>query len=71
MTKVLRLRNLDCANCAAKIESALAKLPGVTHATVNFLTQKITLEAEETRLESILSEIPAILTKIEPGCKLA
>ena len=37
---------VDCANCAAKVETAVGKLNGVNRATVNFLTQKLTIETD-------------------------
>ena len=46
MTKAIRLKNLDCANCALKLERALAKVEGVKSVTVNFIYQKIFLEYE-------------------------
>ena len=48
MKKTYRLKNLDCAHCAAKMETALGKLDGVTGVSVNFLTQKLTFEAPDT-----------------------
>ena len=47
MKKTFKLIDLDCANCAAKMETAIKKLPGVTDATVSFLTQKMTIEADD------------------------
>ena len=44
MKKHFKLRDLDCANCAAKMEEAIKKLDGVHDATVSFMTQKLTLE---------------------------
>ena len=51
MKKVFKLEDLDCANCAAKMEAALQKLDGVNAVSVNFLTQKLTLEAEDGRFD--------------------
>lgn len=70
MKKVYRLTDLECANCAAKIEKALGKMEGVESATVNFMTQKLTLEAEESQLERILAEAQTLIAKIEPHCKI-
>ena len=50
MKKTFKLIDLDCANCAAKMEDAIKKLPGVTGATVSFLTQKMTIEADDVVL---------------------
>ena len=48
MKKIFKLEDLDCANCAAKMECAVAKLEGVKRAEVSFLTQKMTIETEWT-----------------------
>lgn len=66
MKKVCRLDGLGCANCAAKIENAVAKLPGVSSASVNFLTAKMTIEGEEAQMDEILEKATAIVKKIEP-----
>jgi len=70
MKKSYRIEDLCCANCAAKMETQIRKLPGVTSANVNFLTQKLTLEAEEADLEAILDQAETIIKKIEPDCVL-
>ena len=44
MKKVLKFSEIDCANCAAKVEKNISKLEGVKSARVVFLTQKIILE---------------------------
>ena len=46
---------IDCANCAAKVENAIRKVDGVLDAKVNFLTQKFTLEEEDSRFEEVLA----------------
>ena len=45
---------IDCANCAKKVEDAIRKLDGVVDVKVNFLMQKFTLEAEDASFEQIL-----------------
>ena len=59
---------VDCANCAAKMEDAIAKIDGVTSATVNFLTQKLTLEADEEKLDAILAEAQKRCKKVDDDC---
>ena len=68
MKKVFKLKDLDCANCAAKMESAINKLDGVEKATVSFMTQKMTITASDDKFESIMSEAEKIIKKIEPDC---
>ena len=68
MKKRDNLRDLDCANCAAKMENAIRRIDGVRDASVSFLTQKLTLEADEGRFDAILREAVAVCRKIEPDC---
>ena len=70
MKKVFRLQDLDCANCAAKMEAAISKLAGVEKVTVNFLMQKMTLEAQEADFPRILDEADKAIRKVEPDCRL-
>lgn len=46
MKKTFKLQDLDCANCAAKMERGIAKIDGVKQVNVNFLTQRMTIEAD-------------------------
>lgn len=66
MKKTIRLIDLDCANCAAKIENSVKKIDGVIDASVSFMGQKMVLEAPDEQFESILAEAKKIIHKIEP-----
>ena len=68
MKKTYKLIDLDCANCAAKMEDAIKKLPGVTDATVSFLTQKMTIEADD--LDAIIKDVVKCIKKVEPDCEV-
>lgn len=68
MKRKFKLNNLDCANCAAKMEIAISKLNGVDNVSVNFMTQSLTLEADESVFNKILDEAVGICKKIEPEC---
>ena len=70
MKKHFKLRDLDCANCAAKMEDAIKKLPGVNSATVSFMTQKLTLDADDARFDEILQQAVKICKKVEPDCTI-
>ena len=70
MKKRFMIEELCCANCAAKMEAEIRKLDGVQSANINFLTQKLTLEAEEERFEALLEQAATIIRKIEPDCVL-
>ena len=68
MKKRFNLTDLDCASCAAKIEQAIKKLPGVRDASVSFLTQKLTLDADDARFDAIVQEVVKVCKKVEPDC---
>ena len=61
---------VDCANCAAKVEAAVKKIDGVNDATVNFMAQKLMLDADDARFDEILKEVVAVAKKVEPDCEL-
>ncbi len=68
MRKVFKLEGDICANCAAKIQDAIAKLDGVNSANVNFMMLKFTLDADDERFDNLLAESKRIFEKVEPGC---
>ena len=68
MKKVFELIDLDCAHCAARMEDGIRKLAGVSDVSVNFLTQKLTLEANDDVFDKILKQAVKICRKIEPDC---
>ncbi len=70
MTKKFKLKNLDCANCAAKIETAISKLEGVNSASVSFMLQRLTLDADESRFDEIVRQADRICGRVEPGCAI-
>ncbi len=59
---------VDCANCAAKMERAVAKIPGVNSVNISFLTQKINIVADDERFEDIMKEAAKVCKKVERGC---
>ena len=61
---------VDCANCAAKVEAAVKKIDGVNDASVNFMAQKLVLDADDARFDDILKEVVAVAKKVEPDCEL-
>ena len=70
MKKTFKLIDLDCANCARKMEDAIKKLDGVSDATVSFLTQKMTVEADEGRFDEIMQKVVKCCKKVEPDCQI-
>ena len=70
MKKKFKLEDLDCANCAAKMEEAIKKIDGVSDASVSFMTQKMTIEADDERFDAIMDEVARVCAKVEPDCKI-
>lgn len=68
MKKIYKLEDLDCANCAAKMENGIKKLDGVVNATVSFLTQKMTIESESDDQTELMKEVVKLCKKVEPDC---
>lgn len=70
MKKTFKLIDLDCANCAAKMQTAIGKLDGVNSVSVNFMTQKLTLEADDDIFDEVLKKATDCIKKVEPDCKI-
>lgn len=70
MKKIFRLEGLECANCAAKMEKEISKLDGVKEATINFMSTKLTIEADEEKMEEIILASEKIVKKIESSVKM-
>lgn len=70
MKKKFKLEDLDCANCAAKMEAAINKIEGVEKATVSFMTQRLVIEADESRFDDIMNQVVAVCKKVEPDCTI-
>ena len=70
MKKTFKLIDLDCANCAAKMENAIKKIDGVADASVSFMAQKMTVEADDARFDSIMKQIVKACKKVEPDCEI-
>ena len=70
MKKKFKLQDLDCAHCAAKREEAIKKIDGVNDASVSFMMQKMTIDADDERFDEIVKEAVAICAKVEPDCKV-
>ena len=70
MRKTFELEDLDCANCAAKMAEGIRKIEGVSYADVNFLSQKLTFEAEDSEFDAIMKKAAKVCKKIEPDCRI-
>ena len=70
MKKTFSMSNLDCANCAAKMEKAILKIDGVTSATVSFFSQKLVLEADDDKWDAVVREVCAAVKKVDADCSV-
>lgn len=68
MKKRYQLQDLDCANCAAKMEEAIQKIEGVRSASVSFMAQKLTIEADDERFDDVMREVVKACKRVEPDC---
>lgn len=70
MKKVFELRDLDCANCAMKMEEAIKKIDGVEDASVSFMSQKMTLVADGGSFDAIVKKVVKVCRRVEPDCEI-
>ncbi len=62
---------VDCANCANKMEEAARKTPGVKNATVNFMMLKMIVEFEEGQdPKTVMQEVRKNCKKVEDDCEV-
>ncbi len=69
MKKSFKLKGLDCANCAAKIEEVVKKIDGVKDASASFITQKMVIETDNCD-DEMLKKIKKVVKKEEPDVKI-
>ena len=69
MKKVIRLENLDCANCGMLLERTVAKIEGVISASVNFMAQKLIIEYDENSID-VMENVKKSAKRILPDVKL-
>ena len=70
MKKTYALDELDCSNCGLKMEEAVRKIKGVKSVNISFMTQKITLEADDADFDRVLKEAVKACKKVEPDCRI-
>ena len=69
MNKTYKIE-VDCANCAEKMQEAAKKTEGVADATVSFMTQKMTVDADDAHFDEIMDEVVRVCAKVEPDCQI-
>ena len=65
-----KIKNLDCANCANELENAISKIDGIENAVINFMTERMELEFDETRKEEIMKKLEKVLKREEPDVSI-
>jgi copper chaperone CopZ len=70
MRKAIKLDGEICANCAGKIQDKISKMDGVNSASVNPMTMKFTLDADDDKFDSIVAESVKVFNDIEPDCEV-
>ena len=71
MRKSYALEDLDCANCAAKMEASINKMPQIEKATVSFMTSRLSLVVPDgTDMAVLLNEVQKEISKVEPDCRI-
>lgn len=70
MKKVFEMEDLDCANCAAKMEDAIRKIEGVTYVSISFMAQRMTIEADDAKFDAIMKQVQKAVKKVEPDCRI-
>ena len=70
MKKVFDMEDLDCANCAAKMEDAIRKIEGVTYVSISFMAQRMTIEADDAKFDAIMKQAQKAVKKVEPDCRI-
>ncbi|MBQ3552924.1 MAG: heavy-metal-associated domain-containing protein [Clostridia bacterium] len=68
MKKSYRMQNLDCANCAARMEEAISKIDGVNSVVINFMLQRITIDADDATFDDILKKASKVCSKVHREC---
>ena len=70
MKNIYKIKGLDCANCASKLENAIQKIEGMESVSINFMTEKMILEYNGENKQEMMEKIKKILKKEEPDVKI-
>lgn len=70
MRKTIRMEDLDCANCAAKMEEAIRKIDGVSYVSISFMAQKMIIEADDSRFDEIMKQAVKAVKKVDRNCEV-
>lgn len=70
MKKKFVMQDVDCAHCAQKMEDAIKKIDGVNEVAVSFFAQKLTIDADEDKFESILEQAQKCVKNVDPDASI-
>lgn len=70
MRKTIKMEDLDCANCAAKMEESIRKIDGVSYVSISFMAQKMIIEADDSRFDDIMKEAVKAVKKVDRNCEV-
>ena len=70
MIKKFEMENVDCANCAAKMEEGIKKLEGVKDAQINFLTQRLIIDTEVEDIRTLMKKVLKVCRKIDADVEI-
>ena len=65
MNKTYKLENLDCANCAAKMERAIGKIDGVNECSISFMNQKMNIDAADDKFDDVIESAQKAIAKVD------
>lgn len=70
MKKKIKIKGIDCANCAAHLEEKIKKLEGVQDASISFFTENMVIECSEKNLDEVMKNIRKLVKKEEPDATI-
>ena len=70
MKSKFKIKGIDCANCAAKIESIIQKIEGVEDASISFMTERLVIECKEEEKQEVMEKVKKVVKKEEPDATI-
>lgn len=70
MKKIFKMNDLDCAHCADRMEQAISKIDGVKSVSVNFMAQKMVIDADDGKFEDIMKQAQKEIKKVDSNCSI-
>ncbi|MGN1350079.1 MAG: heavy-metal-associated domain-containing protein [Anaerovoracaceae bacterium] len=70
MKKKFKMQDLDCANCAAKMEDAIRKIDGVHEVSISFMAQRMSIDADEEKFDEIMQKAQQVVRSVEPDTSI-